>query len=244
MTLKPFWAYYGGKWRAAPKYPAPVYDTIIEPFAGAAGYSLRYPERNVILVERNPKVAATWRYLLRVSAAEVRALPLLQPGQTVTDLRVCEEARWLIGWWMNKGSAAPRKSPSAWMRRGDHASSFWGEQIRERIAWQVDSVRHWRLIEGDYTDAPEVEATWFVDPPYIKAGKYYPTKVESFQDLADWCRTRIGQVMVCENDGATWLPFQPFVSIKGNESRTGGRVSREALWTNWYERGEHRKEKA
>jgi hypothetical protein len=32
--LRPFWRYYGGKWRAAPRYPAPRYDTIIEPFAG------------------------------------------------------------------------------------------------------------------------------------------------------------------------------------------------------------------
>ena len=50
-SLRPFWAYYGGKWRAAPRYPRPMHDTIIEPFAGAAGYSLRYPDRNVVLVE-------------------------------------------------------------------------------------------------------------------------------------------------------------------------------------------------
>jgi len=33
--LKPFWQYYGGKWRAAPHYPKPRHDTIVEPFAGA-----------------------------------------------------------------------------------------------------------------------------------------------------------------------------------------------------------------
>ncbi len=69
----------------------------------------------------------------------------------------------------------------------------------------------------------------------------------SFATLAEWCRTRIGQVMVCENEGATWLPFEPFLAIKGNESRHGGKVSREAIWTNWdeddaIERGEHRRE--
>jgi len=42
--LRPFWRYYGGKWRAAPSYPSPRCETIIEPFAGAAGYSLRYPD--------------------------------------------------------------------------------------------------------------------------------------------------------------------------------------------------------
>ena len=185
MNMRPFWTYYGGKWRAAPRYPQPVYGTIIEPFAGAAGYSLRYQDRNVVLVEKNPKVAASWRYLLRVQASEVRALPLMQPGQTVDDLSVCDEARWLIGWWLNKGSTSPCKSPSAWMRAGDHKSSFWGEEVRERIASQVDRIRHWRLIEGDYTDAPDVEATWFVDPPYIGAGKHYPSKVPDFSQLAE-----------------------------------------------------------
>lgn len=43
--LKPFFTYFGGKYRIAPRYPKPQYNTIIEPFAGSAGYSLRYPER-------------------------------------------------------------------------------------------------------------------------------------------------------------------------------------------------------
>lgn len=34
------WTYYGTKKRIAKNYPAPIYDTIIEPFAGAAQYSL------------------------------------------------------------------------------------------------------------------------------------------------------------------------------------------------------------
>lgn len=229
--ISSFFSYYGGKWRAAPRYPAPLYGTIIEPFAGAAGYAHRYPDHNVILVERNPKVMATWRYLLRASSEEIRALPLIEAGESVDSLPVCEEARLLIGWWLNKGSAAPCRRPSAWMRAMTHSTSFWGPQIRERIASQVDRIRHWRLIEGDYTDAPDIAATWFVDPPYIGAGKHYPTQPDDFAALGAWCRERRGQVMVCENVGATWLPFRPFLDIKGNESRTGGKVSHEALWT-------------
>jgi len=230
MSIKPFWAYYGGKYRMALRYPYPIYDTIVEPFAGAAGYALRYAERQIILVEKNPKVAATWRYLLRVSADEVRALPLLKPGQTIDDLSVCEEARYLIGWNLNKGTVAPRRSPSAWMRTGKALSQFWSEARRERVANQVDKIRHWQLIEGDYTDAPDIEATWFIDPPYIDAGKHYPTQPNDFMKLANWCKTRRGQVMVCENVGATWLPFSPFLNIKANESKRGGKISREALW--------------
>jgi hypothetical protein len=48
--LRPFFGYYGGKWRDAVKhYPPPEHTRIVEPFAASAGYSLRYPDRKVIL---------------------------------------------------------------------------------------------------------------------------------------------------------------------------------------------------
>lgn len=34
------WSYYGTKKKIAKYYPSPQYDKIIEPFAGAAQYSL------------------------------------------------------------------------------------------------------------------------------------------------------------------------------------------------------------
>jgi len=52
-----------------------------------------------------------------------------------------------------------------------------------------------------------------------------------YERLASWCRTRKGQTIVCENEGATWLPFEPFLVTKANESKTGGKRSREAIWT-------------
>lgn len=231
MNLKPFWKYYGGKWRAAPLYPKPEHDTIIEPFAGAAGYSLRYPSKKVILVEKDPSVVATWTYLLRVSPEEILKLPDIQHDQTVDDLvNICKEAKLLIGWWINTGTSSPRKRPSARMRGGLWPNTFWSHAARHRIASQVEAIRHWTIIQGDYTQAPDIKATWFIDPPYIAAGRYYKQQPDSFSALADWCRSRDGQVMVCENVGATWLPFQPFISIKANEGRHGGKVSHEALW--------------
>jgi hypothetical protein len=116
------------------------------------------------------------------------------------------------------------------MRSGVRPNTFWGPAARERIASQVDAIRHWTLIEGDYTKAPDVEATWFIDPPYAQAGRYYAQQPDNFDALGAWCQTRNGQVLVCENVGATWLPFQPFMDIKANEGRHGGKVSHEALW--------------
>jgi len=234
MSLRPFFTFYGGKWRAAPKYPAPRHDTIIEPFAGSAGYSLRYPERRVILVERDPVIAATWRYLLRVSPEEILALPDLEVGQTVDDLSAMLEVKWLVGWWCGKGTASPGKSLTAWGRDTRYRSQFWGQDVRERIASQVGRIRHWTLIEGDYANAPDMPATWFIDPPYQKAGKHYRygSKTLDFAALGAWCRTRRGQVTVCENVGADWLPFRHFLDIKASEAKHGGKVSREAIWMN------------
>src|SRR5262245_39743395 len=62
-TIRPFFGYYGGKWRDAVRnYPPPYHGTIVEPFAGSAGYALRYWDKKVVLYERDPVVAAVWRY--------------------------------------------------------------------------------------------------------------------------------------------------------------------------------------
>lgn len=229
--MQPFFCFYGGKWRIAPRYPRPCHDTIVEPFAGAAGYATRHAERKVILVEKDPRIAALWAYLIRVSSAEVRAIPLMAPTDTVDDLRVCAEAKDLVGFWLNKGAAQPRKSPSSWMRTGMRPRSYWGAEVRDRIASQVERIRHWRVIEGSYEIAPAIEATWFVDPPYVAAGHHYrcSSRELEFSVLAAWCRSRPGLVIVCEAEVAAWLPFKPFHVSKASGSKNSSGRSREVV---------------
>ncbi len=239
VKLKPFFTFYGGKWRCAPHYPSPEYDTIVEPFAGSAGYSIRHCFKNVILVEKDPNISATWRYLLNVSESEILSLPDIEMNQSVDDLNVCEEARLLIGWWLNGGSAQPKKKPGAWMRQHPRHGGLgwvkkgggpltWSAKVRERIAEQIEHIRHWRLIEDSYENAPDIIATWFVDPPYIHAGKHYRfgSNQIDYEKLGKWCRRRRGQKVVCENVGAEWLPFKPWREIKASR----GKTSKEAVW--------------
>jgi hypothetical protein len=237
MPLKPFWRYYGGKYRAAPRYPKPDYRTIVEPFAGAAGYSLRYPDRDVVLVEKYAVVAEIWRYLIAVPAVEIRAIPCVEH---VDDLPgwVPPGARYLVGFAMNAACTSPRKKLSSGrkqLRAMGRVFEGWSEQMRERVAVQVEQIRHWKIIEGDFRAAPDVTATWYIDPPYQLAGKHYKhaAKDLDYAALGDWCRARRGQVMVCENEGADWLPFRTFASIKSNQMTCDGGLSHEVLWTNF-----------
>jgi hypothetical protein len=233
--LAPFWRYYGGKNRAACHYPAPEHDTIVEPFAGAAGYACRYYDRRVILVDSSPVIAGVWRYLIATPAAEILRLPDIPAGGTTNDLPVCQEARWLAGFWCNTGAAIPGKRPS---RRALTDSllpnaqwSGWSARVRARLAAQVGHIRHWQVIEGDYTAAPDISATWYVDPPYDNAaGARYPHQPASFAQLGRWCRQRKGLTIVCEQAGADWLPFRPFRSIKANSSKGRSGASKEVIW--------------
>jgi hypothetical protein len=232
--LRPFWRYFGAKWRAVSqgRYPQPLRDTIVEPFAGAAGYALHWPERNVILVERYHVVAEIWRWLIGASATEVRSVPLVDD---VDDLpsTVAQGARWLVGFSMNAATTTPRKaiSRSARLLRDSGGRKFygWTDALRERVAMQVDRIRHWQIIEDDYTAAPDVEATWFVDPPYQTPGHSYPHGPASinYAKLADWCRARRGQPIVCEQPGAGWLPFRRMPPAKSGP-RT--QLAEEAVW--------------
>jgi hypothetical protein len=231
VSLNAFFLYFGGKSTLARHYPAPRFETIIEPFAGAAGYSTRYHFKRVVLVEKDPRIAAVWRYLLSASARELLGLPLLEPGQNVNELVVpCEAARDLIGKWLGFGDGRPRPTITGWAARPGRQESVWSRRVRARLASQVEKIRHWQIIEGSYELAPDIAATWFIDPPYQVAGTRYPcgTAAIDFAELGAWCRTRRGQVMVCENAGATWLPFQPFRSLTAlNHEQTV-----EAIWTN------------
>jgi hypothetical protein len=64
---------------------------------------------------------------------------------------------------------------------------------------------------------PNQRATWIIDPPYQDQGKHYTcgSKYIDYNKLREWCDTRLGQVIVCESEGADWYDFRPFRKIWG-----------------------------
>lgn len=230
--------YFGSKVSSAHKYPAPKQDVIIEPFAGGAGYSLCYWERQVVLIDMNPDVVDTWRYVIEADPEEIRALPLIEPGQKVRELGLPRGPELLLRWSVNQTTSSPRNELSSFSEKHLVAdwATVWGTARRERIARVAGMIKHWHVICGSYADLPDVEVTWFIDPPYFDAGKNYPfgSKMIDYQHLGAWCRSRRGQTIVCENEGASWLPFVPFIRDKRCATLDNGVTRRrtEVIWTN------------
>ncbi len=231
-------SYFGGKLRLSQRgiYPAPEHDIVVEAFAGGAGYSLAHRHRRVVLIERDPIVAAVWRYLIGATESEIRTLPDVGPGQMIDDLDISQEARWLIGFHISQGVAYPRKQPSKRVR--DKPGSYWSSRTRSRIADQLSVIRDWRVHEGSYRDADDVvdgPATWFVDPPYHASGKHYRFNAGDdptwYSVLAEWCESRRGLTIVCEQSGATWLPFKPIAEFSRAGNR-GAQIATEVAWIN------------
>ena len=229
--LKLFFTYFGGKWAAAKRYPIPTHDTIIEPFAGSAGYSLHYPERNIMLYDKDPIICGLWDYLIKASEADILKLPT-----EITDLRImnmAQEEKWLIGFWLNKGSASPRNMPSTWMKSNTRPKSYWGHEIRNRIATQLQYIRHWKIKNIGYNEIPDIQGSWFIDPPYQRSGVLYrySSKGIDYEELSKWCRSRTGSTIVCEQEGANWLPFSQFRTIQALHGKKGSKISKEIIWT-------------
>lgn len=223
--IKPLFPYYGSKWRDVPRYPTPHTGMVIEPFAGSAAYSLRHEPAHVLLYDMDEIVVGVWQYLIHVSADEIMALPeLLNVGDCVDDFDIPQEARWLIGFWLNRGSATPKKTRTAYSARTDRAQLNWGLRAKQRIAESIDSIRHWHVFHESYENAPPCNATYFVDPPYVDKGRHYRVSGVNYERCGEWARALPGQVIVCEQDGATWLPFESLASVKSSNGRSAEAV--------------------
>jgi hypothetical protein len=240
MELKRFFPYFGAKIKIARLYPTPKHPTIIEPFAGSMGYSLHYSDREIVLADKYPVIAEIWKYLTSGPSEEILKTKVDISHVNELDSGTPQALKWVIGVYMNIAAATPCKTLTAGQRRQRaHGRDVgWTLRTRNRIARQVQHIRHWRVIQGDYWDAPNIEATWFIDPPYHVAGKNYKHDCSAidFDKLENWCRSRKGLVIVCENEGADWLPFRPLTKVRSmnakSPDRQSGVYSKEVIWVN------------
>jgi len=222
------WSYYGSKENIAHRYPTPKHAKLIEPFAGSARYAMRYFDRDVLLVDKNETVVGIWKWLQQCSIKDIQGLPRdFKPGQRIDDIDFgCQEARNLMGFLVGYGMAAPRRNVSA--AKMNDRPNFIKFRLNT-IAKNLFKIQHWNIELGDYADIENQTATWFIDPPYQFGGHYYPNsnKKIDFRALSDWCVSRSGQVIVCENSKATWMDFVPMAQQQGSKG-----MQKEVIWTN------------
>ena len=215
--------YYGRKKRIVKYYPHSQYDTIIEPFAGSAAYAMEHFEKNVILYEINNKIYSVWKYLQEATPNDILGLPILVKGQCLNNEEfnyLSDPEKWTIGLFLNPGSSVPKKSP------GNFCD--WDENHRKLLSEELYKIKHWTIKNESYETAPNIKATWFIDPPYSgPGGKYYTNNKIDYTSLGIWCKDRQGQTIVCENAGATWLPFNDLVDLKGQKHNR-----KEVMWYN------------
>jgi hypothetical protein len=240
VVLRPFFSYLGSKWRLSRYYDSPRFDRIIEPFAGSAGYSLRYHDREVYLSDKDPVIAGIWKWLIEAATEDdLLSLPILEKGDYLpafTDIP--EPARNLMGFWIHQGSFSPADSMSGFGAGSNGTKRNYCEVYIERCAAQLQYIRHWKIANLPYGELHNSKATWFVDPPYTSKGYKYIFGSEgiNYHHLSRWCTGRNGQVIVCENLGANWLPFRRFREINGNTMPNGSGGSNlrsiEAVWSN------------
>lgn len=218
MILKPFFSYFGSKYRLSKKYKSPSKNILIEPFAGSACYALHYPNKQVKLYDKYEVICGIWDYLIHASEKEILDLPMIDFDKSVEDYAICQEAKWLIGFWLMTASTKPgfrATSRSIKAFESNRRLYLWIIENRYKIANQVQYIRHWTIENKSYEEIKNEDATWFIDPPYQQAGKSYKesSKNINFDHLGVWCKSRHGEVIVCENEGSTWLPFESFSNI-------------------------------
>lgn len=222
----PLFKCFGSKWLSSKHLPPPEYPTVIEPFAGGAGYSLRHYEKNIRLYERDTHVRELWEFLI-VEATEsiIRDIPINVPeGTDIRTLDLRPGAALLLKHWQRTNNVGNCWTISSW----GHLPGMWTANCRARVAEEHQAIKHWLVNGSDWTEAFQdhhgYEATWLVDPPYEFNYKYRQPPIE-YTDLAEKCISAKGQVVVCEatdpenGNVPDWLPFQPWA--KRINSRRG-----------------------
>jgi len=214
------WGYYGSKSKVVNKYPKPRHDKIIEPFAGTAQYSLKYFENDILLVEKYDVIVKLWKWLQQCSKKDILGLPRLEYGENVDNFEWdCIEAKWLMGFIITGAPSQPKKTASKWKTIiRPNTQNYKLNMISENLY----KIRHWEIKEDSFENIRNEKATWFIDPPYQYGGEYYKfgNKKLDFTELGDWCESRKGDIIVCENSKADWLDFKPLVEMRGNKYKT------------------------
>lgn len=159
-----------------------------------------------MLIEKDSRVAEIWKWLIDIATPEaIMALPNLKIGDRSSEfLHIIHAATKMA--FKYKTIKVTQVLERNW-------------EISKRVmAANVHKVKHWQIICGDYREAPDIEATWFIDPPYKSQpglGYQHGSADLDYNELASWSLARRGEVISCEGTYGDYLPFQSLLKLAG-----------------------------
>jgi len=228
----PLFKWFGSKWLASKLYPAPDHDTVFEPYAGSAGYSLRHHEKKIVLWEENPNVSALWQWLIgEASSASVLEIPVGVPeGTDIGTLGLSVGQSLLLKHWQRTNNVGPCSTISPWGNKPGQ----WTANTRARVAEELHAVKHWK-VGRIHPDSP---GTYFLDPPYIYNYRYGFKEFDHAGLVKKIAMIPRGSQIIaceaaCQKTGRVpdYLPFEPFgLRITSRRKTTENHHSREYLY--------------
>ena len=232
----PLFKWFGSKWLSSKTLPAPIYDTIVEPFAGSAGYSLRYCDRDVLLYEKNDQIRSLWQWLIGTATqTDILDIPIgLTEGTDIRFIGLSPGQILLLKNWQRTNNVGNCWTVSPWCNKPGQ----WTESTRSRISEEFQAIRHWKIGGTDgMLGFNNRIATWFIDPPYQFNYQYRQAPI-SYYDLSVKALQCRGQVIVCEaacpktQVVPNYLPFEFFGNRVTSRRKIGeNHHSRELIWT-------------
>lgn len=248
MRIKAPVSYYGGKSKIAHLYPKPLHNYIIEPFAGSGAYSWLHRrdadgnQRKVWLNDLDDKTYSIWKFLTSPHALDT--VEQFVPDTVVPGIKVSElipaEFPGLVEICRAEANQGTQGAKGVHDQITKMGAKCW--KVKRKLREVIPEVSGWQVTQYPYEAlvSPLVWkdltldslATWFIDPPYNNvAGNRYRQGGLDYAKLAAYCHNRKGQVIVCENYGADWLPFikldHPRVSIRSRYQKAD---ASEAIW--------------
>lgn len=236
MKIGPLFKWFGSKWQSAKRYPRPIYNTIIEPFAGGAGYSLNYCDKNIIIWEDDYNISKLWKWLINeASTDDILSIPILLPEYAdIRAMGLSEGQSLLLKHWQRTNNVGNTWTTSPWC----NLPGQWTRNTRARVASEVNAIKHWKFSEPiSYIDE---KITWFIDPPYIYNYRYSNMLPDfDYKSLVSFVETinSESQVIVCEakrkDDGKIpdYLPFiESHSSVTSRRKTNQSHHSKEVIY--------------
>lgn len=242
MGIHPLFKWFGSKWLSSKTLPPPKHDRIVEPFAGGAGYSLRYCERDVLICENDLHLAKLWPWLIgEATEAMIRDIPIGVPiGTDIRTLGLSQGQALLLKSWQRTNNVGDCWTISPWGNKPGQ----WTANTSARVAEEVHAIKHWQFaLDGMRVMQHAIElgaatSMWFLDPMYEFNYQYRNKIGHDYAELGRLAQALPGQAVVCEavcpktGKVPNWLPFEHFGErITSRRKAEQNHHSKELIWT-------------